>query len=224
MTVPKLVLPDVSLYLVAGPTFVSGRPFLAVVEEAIQGGVTAIQFREKTGRMRDHLNVCLELRELTQEYQIPFFVNDRVDLALASNADGVHLGQSDFPIQEARMLLGRSKWIGISTHSVEEAVEAERNGADYIGVGPMKSTKTKMDTEPVVGTTGLQKIQDAVSIPIVAIGGITLESVSDIILAGATGVAVVSAILSSNHPHLAAQNLFNAVRSAKLNGSNGFHK
>ncbi|MDB5084426.1 MAG: thiE [Bacilli bacterium] len=214
MTLVKL---DLSLYLVAGPSFVKGHPFLEAVEKAIVGGVTCVQFREKEGRLREWLACCYELRALTKRLGIPFLVNDRLDLALAVDADGVHLGQSDLPYIEARRILGREKWIGISAHTQREAVEAQSSGADYIGVGPMAQTNTKLDTEPVLGPAGLQEIRKHVSLPIVAIGGIDAGNTEEVIRAGASGIAVVSSILGATDPQQAARTLAELIQSSRPN-------
>ncbi|WP_172844437.1 thiamine phosphate synthase [Tumebacillus algifaecis] len=198
---------DSRLYVVTGHQFLKGRSLESVIRAAIHGGADCIQLREKEYTGRQLLEAGLLLRRITKEMGATLIVNDRIDVARAVDADGVHLGQSDLPIQVAREMLAVGKIVGISTHNVAEAVAAERSGADYIGFGPIKQTATKQDTEPVVGAAGLQEVRRHVSLPIVAIGGIKAEDVAEIIRNGANGVAVVSAVIGSDDVQAAAQNI-----------------
>ncbi|BCJ85776.1 thiamine phosphate synthase [Effusibacillus dendaii] len=202
---------DSRLYLITGTDFLKNRSLLDTVAAAIEGGADCVQLREKNASSRQLLQMAIDLRKLTAKYNVPLIVNDRVDIALAADADGVHLGQDDLPIDIARKMLGPNKIIGISTHNVEEAIEAERAGASYIGVGPFKPTSTKTDTQPVVGLAGIRQIRQAVSLPIVAIGGIQQPDVSDIIQSGANGVAVISAIMAADDVLAAASGIRAAV-------------
>jgi thiamine-phosphate pyrophosphorylase len=198
---------DSRLYVITGHQFLKGRSLEDVIRAAIKGGADCIQLREKDYTGRELLEAGTLLRRVTREMGVKFIVNDRVDVAKAVDADGVHLGQSDLPIQAARDLLGPGKLVGLSTHNVAEAVEAERLGADYIGLGPMKPTATKLDTEPVVGPQGVKEVRKHVKLPIIAIGGIKEEDVAEIIRSGANGVAVVSAIIGSDDVRRAAERM-----------------
>ena len=163
---------------------------------AIAAGVRFFQYRSKSGSRRAVYETSLRLAPLANKSGALFFVNDHADIAAAVDADGVHLGQDDLPIEHARKVLGKKKLIGISTHSREQAVAAETAGADYIGFGPIFATTTK-DAGRVQGCAGVTLIKQTVSIPVIAIGGITHEKVQDVIRAGADGVAVIAAILSA---------------------------
>jgi thiamine-phosphate pyrophosphorylase len=176
---------------------VSGLRHHEVVEQALQGGTPMIQLRDKKGNLRSLYEEASVVRHLCRRQGALFVVNDRLDLALAVEADGVHLGQEDLPVRLARPLLRPGMLLGISTHSVAEAREAEAAGADYIGFGPVFPTGTKTGTRPVVGLEGIRMVRAAVHIPVVAIGGITLARVEEVIRAGADGVAVISAIVGS---------------------------
>ena len=147
--------------------------------------------------------------------QLPFIVNDRADVAVALNADGVHMGQGDLPLDATRNIVGKDKIIGVSAETPAEGREAEQMGADYIGVGPVFSTGTKPDAGTPIGIDGLKKVVDAVSIPVVAIGGITIENISDVIRCGAAGAAVISAIIGSEDPESAARKLADAIEEAR---------
>src|SRR5262249_23947879 len=147
------------------------RPLLEAAEEALDGGVDILQLREKALPAREALSLARTLREITARRGVLFIINDRPDLALLSHADGVHVGQDDLPVAAARSLVGDSMLVGVSTHSVDQARAAEREGADYIGVGPVFPTSTK-DAGPTLGSEGLREVLDAVSLPVFAIGGI----------------------------------------------------
>lgn len=177
---------------------ISGKSPGEMTVEALMAGVRWIQYREK-GRPRNEIyHEALRLRELTARFDATFIVNDHADVALAVDADGVHLGQEDLPLREARRIMGR-RIIGISTHSREEAVDAAAGGADYIGFGPVFPTRTKDAGEPR-GLDMLRGIRAAVSLPVVAIGGISKENLREVLDAGADAVAVASAILSGGIP------------------------
>ncbi|MFC4767322.1 thiamine phosphate synthase [Effusibacillus consociatus] len=198
---------DSRLYVITGKSFLKGRRLEDVIREAIDGGADCIQLREKDISSRELLEMGRLLRQITKEKAIPFIVNDRLDIALAVDADGIHLGQDDMPIEIARKLLGPDKIIGISTHGVEEAVAAELAGADYIGLGPIKATQTKLDTEPVIGIEGIREVRRHVSLPIVAIGGVKQEDAAEIVQAGANGVAVISAVIGADDVYQASSAL-----------------
>jgi thiamine-phosphate pyrophosphorylase len=193
------------LHLVTDRSLSQGRSLVEVVREAVSGGVTCVQLREKSCSTCEFLREALALKALLQPLGLPLIINDRVDIALAVGADGVHLGQSDMPISHARRLLGSDCLIGISAESLEDAILAEQQGADYIGISPVFSTPTKTDTAPALGLEGVRQIRQQVRIPLVGIGGINLTNARQIIEAGADGVAVVSAIMAAKSPRLAAK-------------------
>ena len=212
MTYPSI---DYSLYLVTDRDLSRGRSTLSIVTEAVVGGVSCVQLREKCGSTRMFMEEARAIKGVLAAKKIPLIINDRVDVALAVGASGVHLGQSDMPIADARRLLPSGSIIGISVESLEDAVRAEGEGADYIGVSPVFSTPTKRDTAPPLGLSGVRRIREAVGIPIVGIGGISSANGRDVIDAGAHGIAVVSAIVSADDPRLAALSLKQAVFSSE---------
>lgn len=195
------------LYLVTDRDLSLGRPLMEVVAAAVQGGVTCVQLREKNCTGREFLQQAIQLKSLLAPLKVPLIINDRVDIALAVDADGVHLGQHDLPLADARRLLGPERLIGISAETVQDALEAEQNGADYIGISPVFSTPTKTDTAQALGLAGIRKIRQQTSIPLVAIGGISNANAAQVIQAGANGIAVVSAIMSATAPDQAAKEL-----------------
>ena len=162
----------------------------------IDGGADAIQLREKTISDRDFISLAGEVREITTRSGTLLFINDRVNVAREINADGVHLGQQDMNVSEARELIGNEKIIGVSTHSIIQARQAQKDGANYIAIGPIYPTKTK-DYEPSIGIEAIQEISGVVNAPIIAIGAITLENLDEVLKAGASRVAVCSAIIGS---------------------------
>ena len=186
------------LYVITGEEFHSGRDVVDVMEEAIQGGADIIQLRDKTNSKKVVLEKALKLRALTKKYRIPFIVNDHIDIALAVDADGVHLGQDDLPLETARKIIGPDKIIGISTHRIEEARAAETGGADYIGAGPIFPTNSKSDVVDPVTTEYIKEVISEISIPFVAIGGIKLHNVSDVLRAGAKRICVISEVVGSD--------------------------
>lgn len=189
---------DLRLYLVTDKACLPpGRQLYDAVEEALQAGVTLIQYREKNGLGKGMLEKARTLVTLCHRYDVPLLVNDRLDIALLSGADGVHLGQDDIPVAEARKLAGEDFIIGATAHNVKEALAAEMAGADYLGCGAVFTTTTKIDTVPL-GLDGLKAIREAVRIPIVGIAGITAENYPQVLATGANGAAVVSAILGAD--------------------------
>jgi len=192
------------LYLVTDRAMLQRRALAAMVREAVAGGVTAVQLREKDAGGHDFYRLALELKEVLAGTGVPLIINDRVDVALAAGADGVHLGQHDLPLAAARRLVGESMFIGLSVNTIAEARQAEAEGADYLGAGPAYATATKLDTDPELGPDGLRRIVDAVSIPVVAIGGINAANLPSLRGLGLAGVAVVSAICASPDPRHAA--------------------
>jgi thiamine-phosphate pyrophosphorylase len=200
------------LYLILDQRWASRCVLADILRQAADIGVTVVQYRNKNGAMNEVYRYALELRKIASDFGLAFIVNDRCDVGLAVEADGVHLGQSDLPIHLARELLGANYLIGVSTHTPEQVVEATEQGADYIGFGPLFPTSTKADHEPVVGVDGLKKVRPLTSLPIVAIGGIQFESVSKIVAAGADAVAVASGILDSNNSRQAIKRYMQSFR------------
>jgi thiamine-phosphate pyrophosphorylase len=193
------------LHLVTDRSLSQARSLVEVVAEAVAGGVTCVQLREKSCSTRQFLDEALALKALLQPLGVPLIINDRVDIALAVGAAGVHLGQSDMPISHARRLLGPDCLIGISAESMADALEAEQQGADYIGISPVFNTPTKTDTAPALGLEGIRRIRELARIPLVGIGGINLTNARQVLAAGADGVAVVSAIMAAESPREAAK-------------------
>ncbi|WP_062198600.1 thiamine phosphate synthase [Massilibacterium senegalense] len=190
---------EFKLYAITGEQFHPNRPLVEVMEEAIRGGADFIQLRDKNSSKKEVYEKALQLRALTEKYEVPFVINDYVDVALAVDADGVHLGQEDLPLQVARKILGPNKIIGISTHRIEEAREAQQNGADYIGVGPIFPTKSKVDVVDPVTTKYIEEVVKEITIPFVAIGGIKLHNVDQVLRAGATRICAISEIVESKN-------------------------
>ena len=227
------------LYLIADPHYAKATAnrshFLKTIEKAIQGGITLVQLRYKGVSSKDFINFGLKLRKLTNQYGIPLIVNDRVDIALAVAADGVHLGQDDMPVSVARRLLDRhsgeyqrlqnrfwtsqndsfSSIIGASVKTVEQAKKAQRDGADYLGVGPIFATQSKADAGKPIGLKRLTRIVKSVDIPVVGIGGITASNAASLLQAGASGIAVISAIMGAKDPEKEAKELYEQIRSTK---------
>lgn len=206
---------DWRLCFIADSEAAAGRDLLQLVAEAVEGGATIIQLRGKKWTSRDFLGLGSKAVRLLRSKKIPVIINDRLDIALACEADGVHLGQDDMPISYARKLLGKDRIIGISAATPVEAEAAERGGADYIGAGPVFSTSSKRDLGPPLGLQGLRTIRQKVQIPILAIGGISSANVSDVVSAGADGVAVISAIASAPNPKTAATELIESIEKLK---------
>lgn len=198
----------------------SGLRHREVAEQALQGGAPMIQLRDKGGDLRYLYEEAAAIQHLCRKYGALFIVNDRLDLALAVEADGVHLGQEDLPPRRVRPLLRPGMILGISTHSVEEAQEAEAAGADYIGFGPVFPTGTKTGIRPVVGLDGIRKVRAAIQVPVLAIGGITLERVPGVMDAGADGVAVISAIVASREISRVCRQFLAQLRELGGEGSN----
>ena len=204
-------------YLVTQESLSDGRSTLEVVEAAVAGGVDVVQLREKGTDTRWRYDLGLEVREVTAEAGVDLIVNDRVDVAEAIDADGVHVGQSDLPVPVARELLGPEAVVGCSASTVAEAEAAEADGADYLGVGSIYGTTSKDVPEPEddVGPERVAEIAEAVSIPIVGIGGVTAENTGPVIEAGAVGVAVISEITAADDPAAATDALAGAVEKTK---------
>lgn len=195
-------------------------PFLAkgllnsIVALAIKGGVTIVQYRNKNATTKVMVEEAFQLRKITKAKNVSLIINDRVDVALAINADGVHLGQSDMPLVVARKLLGPKKIIGVSVKTIGQAKKAVEDGADYLGVGSVFRTQTKKDAGEPLGLQTLKKIIMAVKVPVIGIGGITKENAHEVIAAGAKGVAVVSAIMGKKNPEKEARELLQVINSS----------
>jgi len=205
-----------SLMVITDPAVAGG--VLPTVVAALRGGATAVQLRWKDGATRDQLSLALDLREATRNAGALLIVNDRVDVALACHADGAHLGDDDLPLEVARRIAPKGFLLGRSVDTLEQAVAAERDGADYLGLGPVFPTATKSDTGAVVGIEGLANVCRAVSVPVVGIGGIGEGQVAQVIRAGACGVAVVSAIMNAADPGEGASRLRGEVERVKGGG------
>lgn len=201
------------LYAVSDRTWIGERKLSEQVEEALKGGATCIQLREKTLEFDEFLKEAMQIKEVTDRYQVPFVINDYVKVAVDCGADGVHIGQDDLGIEEARKLIGPDRILGVSVQTVEQAIAAEKSGADYLGAGSMFSTSTKMDAEMVSFET-LKEICEAVNIPVVAIGGINQSNILELSGTGVDGAAIVSAIFAASDIKEASRELH--VLSTKM--------
>ncbi len=197
---------DTTMYFITDSNGFSEQEFLHRVEEACKGGVTLIQLREKENTTREYISLAEKVHAITQKYNIPLIIDDRVDVALAVNAEGVHVGQSDMPVFMARKLMGENKIVGATTKTVSQAVEAYEQGADYLGVGAIYPTTTKVKTV-LTSVDTLKEIVKAVPISVNAIGGLNADNIDILKGSGISGICVVSAIMKSENPKLAAKNL-----------------
>ena len=198
---------DLLLYLCTDRVLSLGRPITEAVEEAIAGGVTMVQLREKEASTGEFYRIALEVRAVTRRLRVPLVINDRLDIALAAGAEGLHIGQSDLPLSAARRVAGDRLFIGISASTVEEALRAEAEGADYLGVGAVYPTGSKADAGRVIGLKGLEEIRAAVKIPVVGIGGVNASNAAEVMKTGAAGISLISGILSQPDIQAAARNL-----------------
>ncbi|MGX8852277.1 thiamine phosphate synthase [Amedibacillus sp. YH-ame10] len=203
----KKLKKHLELYLVSDRFWLAGRELQSDIEKAIEGGVSFVQIREKELPLEEFIEEAKKIKELCERHEIPFVVNDSVEVAKAVDADGIHVGQSDMPAIEVRKILGEDKIVGVSAQSVEDALRAQEEGADYLGVGAMFSTKTKKDADDVSFAT-LKAIVEAVHIPVIAIGGIDEHNLLELKGSGIDGVAIVSAIM-------AKENIFEASKILK---------
>ena len=197
---------DYKLYLVTDRDVLKGRDLGKAVEDSILGGATIVQLREKNVTSREFYAIAQKIKAITDKYNVPLIINDRLDIALAVGAFGVHIGQSDMPCIIARQVLGKDKIIGVSVHTLEEALEAEKDGADYLGCGAVFSTSTKKDATNV-SYDQLKEIKSRVKIPVVAIGGINEKNLAQLKETNIDGVAIVSAILGKENIKEATENL-----------------
>ncbi len=196
---------DYTLYMCTDRDLMSCDTIEETVEQALQGGVSVVQLREKNCSSREFYDIAVSVKKITDKYDVPLIINDRADIALAADCAGVHLGQGDLPCAELREIMG-DKIIGVSTATVEEAVKAKQDGADYIGVGAMCVTSTKTNTRPV-SKERLAEIRSAVDLPIVIIGGINQDTMMNFKGMGIEGVAVISAIVAQNDVKSAANEI-----------------
>lgn len=178
---------------------------------AVAGGADTIQYRQKTGTTREMIETAMAIQEICTDADIPLIVNDRVDVAIAAGADGVHLGQDDFPVRKARELLGSDRIIGVSGGSVEEAQQGIAGGADYVGFGPIYATGSKADAGFPQGLAGLSEIARVLSVPVIAIGGIDADTAAEVMRAGAHGIAVISAVCCQADPEGATRRLLERI-------------
>ncbi len=201
------------LYAVTDRAWVGTKSLYEQVKEALENGVTCVQLREKELNERDFLKEAKQISTLCKEYKVPFIVNDNVDIAIACKADGIHIGQEDMELTNVRKLVGEDMIIGVSAHTVEEAIKAQEGGADYIGIGAVFATSTKTDVD-VLSFETLSSICEAVDIPTVAIGGIKKDNICKLKGSGIDGVAVVSAIFAAKDIATATKELLLEVKKA----------
>ena len=199
------------LCFIADSEVAAGKDILQLIGAALEGGATIIQLRGKKWTSREFLEIGIKAVQFLRPKKRPLIINDRVDIALACEADGVHLGQDDMPLLCAREILGKKRIIGISVSTPEDAKAAEIGGADYIGAGPIFKTLSKKDVGPLLGLEGVRRIREEVKVPILAIGGISVANAADVIAAGADGVAVISAITAADNPKKAATEIIESI-------------
>ncbi len=205
-----------NLYVITDENLSKGRSHLEIAKSVIAGGAEVIQLRDKTASSKKLYHIGLDLRKLTRENQVSFIVNDRLDIALAVDADGLHIGQSDLPVHIARQLMGHDKILGVSASSLQEALAAEKHGADYLGVGPIFEARgTKADAGVPLHLSLISEIQKNSKLPQVAIGGINSQNVPEVIKAGALAVAVISAIVAQEDIQMATRQLRKIIQMAK---------
>ena len=212
---------NLAVYVLTDRHAAGSRSLVDVVRAAVCGGASVIQLRDKSSTTREMIELGRALLQITRPAGVPLIVNDRADVALAIDAQGVHVGQDDMPAPLARQIIGPGRILGVSAGTVEEARQAERESADYLGVGDVYGTPTKADAGTPIGLSGLREVARAVSIPVVAIGGITLDNAAATTEAGAAGVAVISAIIGAADPEAAARQLRNAVKHTVPNRKRG---
>ena len=206
---------DTSLYFITDSTGYEEAEFLARVEAALQGGVTILQLREKTKSTREYITLAEKVHALTKKYNVPLIIDDRVDVALAVDAEGVHVGQTDMPVFAARKLMGDGKIVGATAKTVPQALEALEQGADYLGVGAIYPTTTKVKTV-LTSTETLQDICKAVSIPVNAIGGLNQDNIDILTGIPISGICIVSAVMKAADPEKAAKELIAKAKALKL--------
>lgn len=203
---------DLSLYLVTDRKCLKNKDLNSAIEEAILGGVTLVQLREKSSDSLELFNIAKEVKKITDKHNIPLIIDDRIDIAMAVDATGVHLGQEDIPCNVARKILGSDKIIGVSAHNIKEALKAQSDGADYLGCGSIFNTSTKNNVTSLK-IQELREIKEKVNIPVVAIGGINEKNVLELRGTGIDGIAIVSAILGKDNIKKAAEELKYTIES-----------
>jgi thiamine-phosphate pyrophosphorylase len=211
----RLVIPR--LYVILDAGLLRG-PVQEIAKALMGAGVRLLQYRAKSVPARQMLETAAELAGLAREHQATFFVNDRPDVAFLAGADGVHVGQDDMSVEQARAVVGTQRWVGVSTHSLEQFEKAAGSSADYIAIGPIFATTSKANPDPVVGTEMIRKVRSLTKKPIVAIGGIRLERAAEVIEAGADSVAVISDIVSDADPAKKARRFLETLEAVKLAG------
>ena len=209
---------DWNLYLLTEESLSDGRSTLEVVKKAVQGGVDVIQLRDKNMSLRERYALGKEIRKITWKNEVCFIVNDRVDLALALDADGVHLGQNDLPLRDAREILGKEKIIGVTALKEEEIKEAERDGADYLGIGSVFTTSSKKvaDHKDGIGLSGVRKIKEMTKLPITAIGGLNLNNAAEVVRAGADTISVLSSVTKAEDIKSTVKELKDLIKQEKF--------
>jgi thiamine-phosphate pyrophosphorylase len=206
---------EVSLYVVTDPQLIGERRLEDVCQEALEAGVRVFQLRDKGASTRPMIEQAVGLKRLAERYGATFLVNDRTDVAVASGAHGVHVGQDDMPLDEARQILGKHAVIGVSVQTPGEARAAERGGADYLAANLVFETPTKTDLEGNIGLDGVRRLRAASELPLVAIGGIKADNAASVVTAGADGVAVVSAVMAARDVKKACRELLDAVEEGR---------
>lgn len=203
---------DFSLYLITDRCQTMGRSLISVVREALEGGARAVQLREKDLSGRELFKLAEEMRQITREYGARLLINDRLDIALAVDADGVHLGAASLPVDSARRILGPHRLIGYSAHSMHEAVQAGADGADFVTFGPVFYTPSKAAYGDPLGVELLRSAGEALAIPVFALGGLKRENIADVMAAKVHGIALISAVLSAADPKTEAASLLKMIK------------
>ncbi|MDP2682986.1 MAG: thiamine phosphate synthase [Deltaproteobacteria bacterium] len=201
---------DFNLYLITDRHRTCGKPLTTVVEEALKGGIKAVQLREKGLSAKELFELAQGIRSLTWQYGARLFINDRVDIAMAVNADGVHLGQNGFSARDSKRIFPKAA-IGVSTHSLNEAKKAEDEGADFITLGPIFYTSSKADYGEPLGVEVIKRVRKEINIPVFAIGGIKKDNLKDVMAAGADGAAVISAVIGTKEPEKAVKEILREI-------------
>jgi len=200
------------LYVIIDKDVAKSKDIAKVAEAAIKGGADVIQLRDKTSTDREIVKAALAIRGITRSHKIPFIINDRVDIVITADADGVHLGQDDLPVNAARAIIGKNKLIGVSTHSLEQAIKAQEDGADYIGTGPVYATPAKPAHNPL-GVGLLKEIKEKIDIPFVAIGGINKDNINLVLRSGASAVCVARSAIDTDDVENATKLLKTAIKA-----------
>ena len=211
---------DFSLYVITDERFLNLETIEEKVEEAIEGGATVVQYRAKRKSSKQMYLEALKVRKVTKKHNIPFIVNDRLDIALSVKADGVHIGQDDLPVEAVREVAGTEFIIGLSTHNIDQVLDANGRDVNYIGFGPIFPTTTKENSEPPTGIALLCEAVRISKVPVVAIGGINSENVCDVLKCNPSGIAAVRAIFEANNPYNSARNLKDRIMSCRREREN----